>query len=111
MFIQKQIRKIKYLLRALMYFGEKTPKQIIDGAQHKTTPPVREGPQSSQKRIELLQQKIDHIKNPEDLQGILRILQKYVPNLLLSQEMVIEGRLISKACANELKEFFTEINI
>ena len=64
---------------------------------------------SNLKRIESIQQKIDRIKRPEDLQGVLRILQKYVPQLTLSSEVVIEGRLITKQCVAELRNYLNSI--
>jgi len=108
--IQKQLKKLKLIIRALLFSAEKTPKQIIDTAQHRPIPPTREGPQPNQKRIEVLQQRIDHLKRPEDIQNVLRILQKHIPHLGLSQEVIIEGRLITKACANELRTFLNSIN-
>lgn len=109
--MQKCIAKLQYIYKALVYTAPKTPKQIIDAAQHRQVPPSREGQHSNQKRIETLQKQIDRIKRPEDLQAVLRILQKYVPQLALSNEVVIEGRFISKQCVAELKAYLNSVGL
>lgn len=111
MHMQKCVRKLQYILRALMYNPPKSAHQIVGSAQHKQIPPNREGLHSSQKRIDAIQQRIEKIKKPEDLQGVLRILQKYVPQLTLSNEVVIEGRLITKQCVAELRSYLNSISV
>ncbi|EAY19160.1 hypothetical protein TVAG_190560 [Trichomonas vaginalis G3] len=111
MHIQKCIAKLQKIIKAMMYNPPKSAHQIIDTAQHKQIPPNREGLHSSQKRIDAIQQRIEKIKKPEDLQGVLRILQKYVPQLTLSNEVVIEGRLITKQCVAELRSYLNSISL
>lgn len=67
-------------------------------------------PQAGQKRLEVLQQRIEHLKTPQELQAILKILQKHIPQFTLAPEVVIEGRYITKACAIDLKEYLNSVN-
>ena len=67
-------------------------------------------PQAGQKRLENLQQRIEHLRKPKELQAILKILQKHIPQFTLAPEVVIEGRYITKACANDLKEYLNSVN-
>lgn len=67
-------------------------------------------PQAGQKRLEILQQRIEHLRTPKELQAILKILQKHIPQFTLAPEVVIEGRYITKACANDLKEYLNSVN-
>ena len=109
--IQKCVNKLIYACQALMFTAPLTAKQNIDIAQQRQQPSNREGQYAALKRIESIQQKIDRIKRPEDLQGVLRILQKYVPQLTLSSEVVIEGRLITKQCVAELRNYLNSISL
>lgn len=67
-------------------------------------------PQIGQKKIEMLQQGIDHLKTPEELQAVLKILQKHIPHITLAPSVVVEGRFITKACANELRDYLNSVN-
>ncbi|OHT15358.1 hypothetical protein TRFO_14102 [Tritrichomonas foetus] len=67
-------------------------------------------PQAGQKRLELLQQRIEHLRTPNELQAVLSILQRHIPQFSLAPEVVIEGRYITKACANELREYLNSVN-
>lgn len=72
--------------------------------------PSSKSPLVGQKRIEVLQQRIEHLKTPQELQEILKILQKHIPQFTLAPEVVIEGRFITKACANDLRDYLNSIN-
>ena len=109
--IQKCVQKLQYACRALAFSAPKTAKQTVDSSLQRQPPSNREGQYAALKRIESMQQKIDRIKRPEDLQEVLRILQKYVPQLTLSNEVIIEGRFITKQCVAELRNFLNSIQI
>lgn len=66
--------------------------------------------QASQKNLETLQQRIEHLRTPKELQAILKILQKHIPQFTLAPEVVIEGRYITKACYVDLKEYLDSVN-
>ena len=63
------------------------------------------------KRLEALQSRIEKVKRPEELERILTILQKHIPHIILTPEIVIEGRYLTKACATELRDYLNTINV
>ena len=87
-----------------------SPSTSILGATGNSQIPSSKSPLAGQKRIEVLQQRIEHLKTPRELQEILKILQKHIPQFTLAPEVVIEGRFITKACANDLRDYLNSIN-
>jgi hypothetical protein len=111
--VRKLIRKLNLIFSAMLLrhdsgFPDGNPDPIAPAAQPLVSPKMP--PQAGQKRIEVLQQRIEHLRTPEELQVVLRILQKHIPQFTLSPEVVIEGRFITKACANELRDYLNSVN-
>lgn len=103
------LKKLGIIYGAMLTEFESSPEQSSDpNAQSLASSkmPVQAG----QKRIEGLQQRIEHLKTPAQLNAVFAILQKHVPDLTLTPEVVIEGRLITKACANELRDYLNSVN-
>jgi hypothetical protein len=69
--IKKLLDRISVILSAMVM------RQEVVGASMAIEPFVSE--KSRLRRIELIQQRIDHLRTPEELQAVLRILQKHIP--------------------------------
>jgi hypothetical protein len=110
--VMKLLEKISIILSAMALkpetVGEGPPETVTAASQPFVSP--KTPPQAGQRRIELLQQRIEHLRTPEELQAVLRILQKHIPQFSLAPEVVIEGRYITKACANELRDYLNSVN-
>jgi hypothetical protein len=111
--VKKLLEKISVVLSAMVMrpdsaFGDGLPEAVTPASQPFVSP--KTPPQAGQKRIEVLQQRIEHLRTPEELQTVLRILQKHIPQFSLAPEVVIEGRYITKACANELRDYLNSVN-
>ena len=110
--VQKCLQKINVNFGAMITEYDTSMEQNIDAKDATSQPLVSSKTplQAGQKRIEMLQQRIEHLKTPEELQTVLGILQKHIPNFQLAPEVVVEGRFITKACANELRDYLNSIN-
>lgn len=110
--VQKILQKINVIFGAMITEYDTSMDQGIDSKDATSQPLVSSKTplQAGQKRIEMLQQRIEHLKTPEELQTVLGILQKHIPTFQLSSEVVIEGRMITKACANELRDYLNKVN-
>ena len=105
--IHKLIKKINFVFNAMILKLESSETTIDLSGQSVLSPKM---PQAGQKRLEVLQQRIEHLRTPEELQAVLRILQKHIPQFTLAPEVVIEGRYITKACANDLRDYLNSVN-
>ncbi|KAH0788316.1 hypothetical protein GPJ56_007790 [Histomonas meleagridis] len=110
--VKKLISKINYIFKAMIIKFETLPDPNLDplSSNDLSLASSKIPPQTGQKRIETLQQRIEHLRTPEELQSVLRILQKHIPQLTLGPEVIIEGRYITKACANELRDYLNSVN-
>jgi hypothetical protein len=111
--VKKLLERISVILSAMVMHPESAaadglPESAALGMQPFTSP--KAPPQAGHRRIEALQQQIAHLRTPEELQAVLHILQKHIPQFSLAPEVIIEGRYITKACANELRDYVNSVN-
>jgi hypothetical protein len=109
--LRKLIDRIRTIISAMAVRTENALTEP-DGSTPESQPLVspKTPLQAGQRRIEVLQQRLEHLRTPEELQSVLRILQKHIPQFTLAPEVVIEGRYITKACAKELRDYLNSVN-
>ena len=111
--VKKLTKKINYIFKAMIIkLDNNVPDSSLQSNNEDKLPFVssKVSPQVGQKKIEHLQQGVDHLKTPEELQAVLKILQKHIPHITLAPNVVIEGRFITKSCANELRDYLNSVN-
>lgn len=110
--VNKYIQKILYLCKALNVSSTKSSRQIsnLDLLLNKKSGVLNRDTSGNSQKIKKIQGAIDNVQKPEELQSILKILQKHIPNLVLTKELVIDGRMISKQCCAELIELLKRIS-
>lgn len=111
--VQKCISKINSILTAIQSLYEEMhlltdPSTVFQSNEASGLNSGNSG--AGVKRLEALQDHIEHIKRPDQLEHILSIIQKHIPHISLAPEIVIEGRYITKACAIELRDYLNSIN-
>lgn len=110
--VNKYIQKILYLCKALNVSSTKSSRQIsnLDLLLNKKSGVLNRDTSGNSQKIKKIQGAIDNVQKPEELQSILKILQKHIPNLVLTKELVIDSRMISKQCCAELIELLKRIS-
>lgn len=110
--LHKYIEKIRYIFHAMIINVDIAQPDVPadQAAANRQISTQAMQATAGHKRIEVLQQRIEHLRTPDELQTVLKILQKHIRHFNLSPEVVIEGRYITKACANELRDFLNSVN-
>jgi hypothetical protein len=108
--VKKLLARTSLIVSTMVMRPDSASGEIVPESETQAFISPKTPPQAGQRRIEALQQRIERLRTPEELQTVLHILQKHIPQFSLTPEVVIEARHITRACANELKAYLNSVN-